>query len=151
MDIRKILDNPDTLAKCDRLVSDRIRDPDRAQEVAQEVFLCMLEYDEAIEIDWTEEKVIEVFQSQINAVNCRIKRQTDPTFDREVKLDNTPDPEQNHVDLINLDILSRLPDNLVETARLLSTGHTASQTATIQQIDPRHVRRRRIAIQEILL
>lgn len=148
MELRTILDRT-ILKRCDNLTRECIRDPDRAAEVAQEVYLYMLEtYHPSV--NWTEGKVIEVFQSQINAADCRLKRLFD--IDQPERLaDQTGGVDPDYTDLENLDIISQLPTNLTETAGLLYAGHTVSQTATIQRISTAHVYRRRIAIQEILL
>lgn len=147
MELRMILGDRAILKRCDQLVSERIPDKDRAEEVAQEIYLDLLERDDRQ--DWTEESLLDAFKAKINAINCRMKRLLDKHKAEKLTDDIGIDP--NYTDDEVFDIISRLHTNLRQTACLFYQGLTVPEIATIKRISPRHVYRQKIAIQEALL
>ena len=145
MDIRIALSDQSLLAECDKLVSKCISDQDRAAEIAQEIYLELLETPKRT--DWTREKVIEVFSKHINAADCRLRRLYE--HDRQHYLEPVANTKQS--DIENLQLIRNLPDNLQQTAFLMYRGYTRAEVMTEQNISPSMYYRRRIAIQEILL
>jgi DNA-directed RNA polymerase specialized sigma24 family protein len=157
MTIREILSDGGLLEILDNLTRD--------QEVTQECLLTMLEIDHELTNrkgktldNWTEEKVIEVFSKQIDAVKSRMKRQSDrriapkrqPTSSKPVS-DHRTEAEQDHADLENLQIIEQLPANLRPVARRLYKGYTRQEIANDLNVDTSTVYRHKIAIQENLL
>ncbi len=145
MTLNSILSDRDLLGKLDGLAGD--------EEVTQETLLIVLETENAHPQTWTEEKVVEKFTKQMPVAKSRLKRQSGRRIVPRGKLllDCQANAEQDHIDLVNLDLIEQLPTNLRPVARRLYRGYTRQQTANSLSVNSRTVYRHVIAIQESLL
>jgi len=146
VDIRAALSDKSILKACDNLVNKQIKDPDRAQEIAQEIYLYMIEVYKPC-VNWTRQKIIDTFSAKINKFNCRLKR----LYEHDQQLDSETPANIVQTDVENLDLISKLPNNLQQTALLMYQKYTRAEVMTEQRISASMYYRRKLAIQEILL